>query len=56
MEEKRSSRVSDALGLVVMETGSEEGEWEMAPLDDSDWLEPAVRLDGGRRLAPFARS
>ena len=56
MEENRSSRVSDALGLVVTETGIEEGDGEIASLDDDDWLEPAVRLDGGRRLAPFARS
>ena len=56
MEEKRSSRESDALGLVVTETGTEEGEGEMASLDDPDWLEAAGRLDGGRRLAPFARS
>ena len=56
MEEKRSSRVSAALGLVVAGIEAEGVDGKSVSLDDSDWLEPAVRLDGGRRLAPFARS
>ena len=54
MEEKKSSRLSATLGLAV--TGTEGGDWESVSLDASDWLAAAARLDGGRRLAPFARS
>ena len=61
MEEKRSPIVSVVLGLAAKEIGAEkegaekEG-GESASSDASDWLVGAVRLDGGRRLAPFARS